>query len=67
MTKLGKLVPPYPQNHCANVDCNRPLVTADDAAYLYKDQESSKLVIFCDDCARYVELNDPLRWKLVAL
>jgi hypothetical protein len=62
--RLGKLVPPYPQDHCANVDCDGPL---DDGAYLFKDQDSGKLVVFCDDCARHVELNHPLRFKLVAL
>ena len=65
--QLGRLVPPYPVDHCANVDCERPLVTAEDAAYLYKDQDTGKLVVFCEDCSAHVELVAPVRFKLVAL
>lgn len=62
--RLGKLEPPYPQDHCASASCGGLL---DDGAYLFKDQDSGKLVVFCDDCARHVELNHSLRFKLVAL
>lgn len=65
--QLGRLVAPYPVEHCAADDCLRPLREQDDAAYLYKDQNSGKLVVFCEDCAARVELNAPLRFKLIAL
>ncbi|MCA1571012.1 MAG: DUF3846 domain-containing protein [Chloroflexi bacterium] len=65
--RKGRLVPPYPVEHCAAADCQRPLRTREDAAYLYTDQDSGKLVVFCEDCAAHVELNHPLRFKLVAL
>lgn len=61
---LGKLAPPYPVDHCSRADCQGPL---DGGAYLYKDLESDKLCVFCDDCARDVELNHGHRFKLVAL
>lgn len=63
--KLGKLAPPYPVDHCANVDC--PTGSLSDGAYLYRDLESDKLVIFCEDCASYAELNASDRFKLVML
>ena len=64
---LGKLAPPYPVSHCANVACERTLEDEGDAAYLFKDQDFDKLVVFCEDCAAYVELTEPVRFKLVAL
>lgn len=63
---LGKLVPPYPVEHCANAICLTSLADAD-GAFLYRDLESDKLVVFCDDCARYAELSAGERFKLVAL
>jgi hypothetical protein len=65
--RKGRLVPPYPVEHCANVTCQRPLRTADDAAFVYSDQDTGKLVVFCEDCAAHAELNAPLRFKLVGL
>lgn len=76
MATLGKLVPPYPVKHCANRDCERPLASEDcagtswqppDSAFLYCNLESEKLVVFCDDCARYAELVRPDQFKLVVL
>jgi cAMP phosphodiesterase len=57
---FGRLRPPFPVNHCANEDCTH-------GAFLYRDLESDKLVVFCGDCARHAELNAGERFKLVAL
>jgi hypothetical protein len=66
MSTLGKLVPPYPVEHCANSDCQRPL-GPDDGAYLFKNLTSEGLCVFCEDCAAYVELNARTTFALVAL
>jgi hypothetical protein len=63
---LGKLRPPYPYDHCANSECGRPFAETD-GAYLFKNLETNGLAIFCDDCARYVELNARTQFALVAL
>ena len=65
--RLGRLAPPYPYEHCASTTCDRQLRSAEDAAYLFKDQDSGKLVVFCEDCAAHVELNHAVRFRLVAL
>lgn len=63
----GRLKWPYPTEHCAADDCQKVL-TEDDAAYLYKALfDKGLLSVFCDDCARYIELNFGTRWALVAL
>lgn len=62
----GKLRPPYPVEHCASSDCGRVL-TETPGAYLYRDLDTDKLVVFCDDCARFVELNQRMRFMLIAL
>jgi hypothetical protein len=76
MSKLGMLVPPYPVEHCANVDCAKEFhVTFHGAetwipAFLFTDLESSpanKLVVFCEDCATRAELEWRHRFLLVAL
>lgn len=73
---FGRLNEPYPVEHCANTDCERPLTAEDcegtswavpDGAYLYRDLSNGKLCVFCDDCARYVELSHPERFKVVPL
>jgi hypothetical protein len=63
---LGKLVPPYPVEHCANAD-HPGEDDWPDGAYLYRDLVSDKLVCFCGDCARYAELAASERFKLIAL
>lgn len=70
MSSLGRLAPPFAVNHCANVDCaHDPDLQAfnDHGAYLYRDLDTDKLVVFCGDCARHAELNAGYRFKLVAL
>lgn len=67
--ELGRLVPPLPVEHCANVDCvyttREQLEEA--GAYLYRDLETGKLGVFCGDCARYSELSCRERFLPVAL
>lgn len=69
--ELGRLVPPYPVEHCGNIDCphgeKRLDLLHNEGAYLYRDLETNKLVVFCGDCGRHAELNAGLRFKLVAL
>lgn len=65
--KLGCLVPPLPTDHCANVDCERALPAEGVDAFLFKDLGTGKLVVFCEDCATYVELNARTQFALVAL
>jgi hypothetical protein len=64
---LGKLAWPYPVEHCALTTCERPFKSEADAAYVYHDQDTGKMVVFCEDCSAHVELNHALRFKLVAL
>ena len=67
MAEPGRLMPDYGGVEvCALSTCQKPL-GEELGAYLYKDLESNKLVVFCGDCARYVELNHDHRFKLVAL
>lgn len=66
LLRPGKLAEPYPQDHCASDVCGMALKDSD-GAYLFTDLESGKLVVFCDDCARHVELNHRTRFWLVAL
>lgn len=68
--ELGRLRPPFPVDSCANCDCphDADLSTLNEhGAYLYTDLETTKLSVFCGDCARYVELVASHRWKLIAL
>lgn len=68
--ELGRLRTPFPVNHCSSASCPHPEDIAclnDHGAYLYKDFDSGKLVVFCGDCARHVELNHSHRFRLVAL
>lgn len=63
--RLGKLKPPYPVECCCNGDCRASL---DDGAFLHRDLETNKLVIFCEDCSLMVGLRpEPRRFVLVAL
>lgn len=63
----GKLAWPYPAKHCANSACLKDFASADDEAYLYNQLATGKLVVFCDDCARHVELLDPPAFASVPL
>lgn len=65
--KPGKLAPPYPRPNCASATCGKTLSPETGGAYLFKDREGDKLVIFCEDCAAYVELNARQRFGLVEL
>lgn len=71
MSELGKLQPPYPVTKCALVGCQKPLYVADgnrwEDAYLFKDLDTDKLVVFCEDTARWVELHHHQRFVLVPL
>lgn len=70
MSELGRLLAPYPVAHCANEDCKNDFNTCSEwegGAYLYRDLDSDKLVVFCNDCARYAELNAGHRFKLISL
>jgi hypothetical protein len=66
--EFGRVLAPYGGiENCAADICKAPALDEEKGAYMYRDLESGKLVIFCGDCARYVELNRPERFKLVAL
>jgi len=64
--ELGRLVPPYPREHCTDSDCKR-ILNEDDGVYLYTDLETNKLIVLCGICAAYVELNCSQRFMLVPL
>jgi hypothetical protein len=69
--ELGRVLAPYGgAMRCANIDCPHPdeVPSLDEyGAYMYRDLDTNKLVIFCGDCARHAELNAGDRFKLVAL
>lgn len=62
----GKLRPPYPVKRCAASDCRVPLAGTV-SAFLYRDLETRKLVVLCEDCAMAVELLEPRRFIVVPL
>jgi len=62
----GKLVSGYQGRLCAADHCRAPL-TEQTGAYLHKNRESGKLVMFCEACSTEVQLNHSLRLPLVAL
>jgi hypothetical protein len=64
--RLGRLTPPYPVERCASVDCERTL-TDETGAYLYRDAQTTRLCVFCEDCGAHAELVAPQRFLLVAL
>ena len=70
MAELGRVLAPYGGiEHCANIDCKRTL-DEDRGAYLYRDltkEGGTGLCVFCGDCALYVELECPDRFKLIML
>jgi hypothetical protein len=64
----GRVLPPYGGiKNCAADICKDPPLNEEKGAYMYKDLETGKLVIFCGDCARHVELNHRERFLLVPL
>lgn len=72
MSQLGRLSQPFPVEFCANVDClhdGESLALLDDSvgAYLFRDFNTGKLVVFCGDCCAEVELNARDRFMLIAL
>lgn len=64
--QLGRLRPPYHRDDCAAAHCQQ-LLDETIGAYLFTDLETRKLVVFCGDCARHVELNCRTRFALVPL
>lgn len=67
-SEFGRVLAPYGGiERCAADICQSPELNEEAGAYMYRDLEGGKLVIFCGDCARYVELDHPERFKLVAL
>lgn len=67
--RLGKLLPPYGGIElCANSTCQERLGEEEtDGAYMFKDLENGKLVIFCGKCAPIIELNNSDRFLLIPL
>lgn len=67
-SKLGKLVPPFPVELCANSTCQQTLdQEKSDGAYMFRDLTSGKIVIFCGHCAPGIELNHRDRFLLIPL
>jgi len=65
--ELGRVQPPYGgQEQCSNLACRHPL-DEHRGVYMYRDAQSDKLCLFCGHCAQDVDLNHPLRFRLVAL
>lgn len=64
MGDLGKLVPPYPRKTCQNASCEKVLA---DAAFLFTEVTTQKFVIFCGECALWIELQHHDRFLLVPL
>jgi hypothetical protein len=64
--EFGKLVPPYPVDHCQISNC-RGDSSFGTGAYLFREMESEKLLTMCGACAEYVELHNSLRFRRVML
>lgn len=67
--QLGKLLPPYGGiKLCANSTCQQELDEEKSAgAFMFRDLESGKMVIFCGQCAPGIELNHSTRFLLIPL
>lgn len=62
----GRLVSGFEGRFCASNVCRVPLnLTV--GAYLHRDRESGKLVMFCEACSHDVQLHAGLRFPVVAL
>lgn len=57
----------FPRNTCTNSECGVTLTYEGTAAYLHKDRESGKLVVFCGSCHLTIGLEHALRFPVVAL
>lgn len=66
LPELGRLRPPYHRDDCSSSTCGR-LLDEDAGAYLFTDLGTRKLVVFCGDCARHVELNCRTSFALLCL
>lgn len=66
---LGKVLPPYGGIElCANSTCREKLDEEEtQGAYMFRDLESGKMVIFCGKCAPLIELNHSNRFLLIPL
>jgi len=66
---LGKLLPPYGGiERCASSTCQAELgEEKTGGAYMFRDIESGKLVIFCGKCAPGIELEHSHRFLLIPL
>lgn len=64
--EFGRLRPPYAVTHCQAAECERVL-DEEVGAYLFTDMETRKLVVFCGDTARWVELHRRDRFALLML
>lgn len=62
----GRLVSGFEGRLCAADHCQVPL-TVETGAYLHKNRENGKLVLFCEACSIEVQMNHALRLPLVAL
>lgn len=67
--RLGKVLPPYGGVElCANSECQEKLSEeGTDGAFMFRDLETGKLVLFCGKCAPGIELNHTNRFLLIAL
>lgn len=62
----GRLVSGFEGQHCASDACRIALTTAT-GAYLHKDREDGRLVLFCEACSEHVNLHASLRFPRIAL
>lgn len=66
MAEDGRLVSGYEGRSCAADHCQVAL-TPETGAFLHKNRETGKLVLFCEGCSLVVQMNHSLRLPLVAL
>jgi len=57
----------FPRRTCTVGSCQVTLTYDGTAAYLHKDRETGKFVVFCGACSQNVSLNMALRFPLVVL
>ena len=68
MSELGRIRPPYGGvTRCAAQECESPELGEELGAYLFRDLETDKMLVFCGSCAAYVELHRQDRFLLIAL
>lgn len=68
-SQLGKVLPPYGGiERCALSTCQEQLDEEKTAgAFMFRDLESGKLVLFCGKCAPGIELDHSQRFLLIPL